>query len=239
MALTAEYSFGKMNSSLVSDNPNFIWSNMKAGQRREREIAHARTDILDAAIKAFASTGLNNTTMQDIAREAGYTAASLYTYFKSKQEIVDAMVTLLTDEYIQVFDQPVPSGLSFRQRFELVLHRQLELVDKRHNAFVGFLSDHTNESICKGDETGRAFHENFERRIGRLATWLKENAKPDDIGGHPPDILARTLFGMAFGLLHRWGDEDKNESFIKYAPLITDLFFDGVSGKFKPGARKK
>lgn len=212
---------------------------MKVGQRREREIAHARTDIVEAAIRAFARTGLRNTTMQDIAHEAGYTAASLYTYFKSKQEIIDAMVSILTDEFIQVFDQPVPSGLSFRQRFELVLHRQLGLIDKRHNIFVGFLSDHTNESMCASDETGRAFHENFERRISRLAAWLKENAKSDDIGGHPPELLARTLFGMAFGLVHRWGSEEEHEPFINYAPLIADLFFFGVSGKSKPGARKK
>ncbi len=212
---------------------------MRAGQRREREIAHTRTDIMDAAIRAFANTGLHNTTMQDIAREAGYTAASLYTYFKSKQEIVDAMVSMLTDEYIKVFDEPVPSGLSFRQRFELVLQRQLELADRRHNIFVGFLSDHSNQSMCAGDETGRAFHDNFERRISRLAAWLRENAKPEDIGGHPPEILARALFGMAFGLLHRWGAEREREPFLEHAPLITELFFDGVSGRSKPGARKK
>jgi AcrR family transcriptional regulator len=212
---------------------------MTVGQRREREIAHARTDIVEAAIKAFARVGLHNATMQDIAREAGYTAASLYTYFKSKQEIVDAMVTQLTDEFVEVFDQPMPSGLSFRQRFELLLQHQLEILDKRHTLVVGFLSDHTNESMCATDETGRAFHENFERRIARVATWLKENAKPDDIGGYPPDLLARALFGTAFGLLHRWGEKADHEPFIQYAPLITDLFFDGVSGKTKPGARKK
>ncbi|HEX7505805.1 MAG TPA: TetR/AcrR family transcriptional regulator [Polyangia bacterium] len=212
---------------------------MKVGQRREREIAHARTDIVEAAIRAFARVGLNNATMQDIAREAGYTAASLYTYFKSKQEIVDAMVTLLTDEYVHVFDEPIPSVLSFRQRFELLLQRQLELAEKRHNVFVGFLSDHTNESMCASDETGRAFHDNFERRIERLASWLTTNATSDDLGGHAPELLARTLFGMAFGLMHRWGEKAEHEPFIQYAPLITDLFFDGVSGKTKPGARKK
>jgi len=212
---------------------------MKVGQRREREIAHARTDILEAAITAFSRAGLHNTTMQDIAREAGYTAASLYTYFKSKQEIVDAMVTQLTDEYIHVFDEPIPSDLSFRQRFELLLRRQLELAEKRHNVFVGFLSDHTNESMCAGDEIGRAFHDNFERRIDRLAAWMKANATSEDIGGFAPELLARTLFGMAFGLLHRWGEEKDHAPFVKYAPLITELFFHGVSGKSKPGARKK
>jgi AcrR family transcriptional regulator len=81
---------------------------MKTGERREREIAHARTGILDAAIQAFARAGLHSTTMQEIAHEAGYTAASLYTYFKSKQEIVDAMLNQLTDEHVQLFDAPIP-----------------------------------------------------------------------------------------------------------------------------------
>jgi hypothetical protein len=93
--------------------------------------------------------------------------------------------------------------------------------------------------MCASDDTGRAFHDNFERRIQRLAEWLKETAAPDDIGGHDPEIVARTLFGMAFGLLHRWGAEDKQDPFVNYAPLITELFFHGVSGKPKTGARKK
>ena len=112
---------------------------MKAGQRREREMAHARTDILDAAVAAFGKKGLHNATMQDIAQEAGYTAASLYTYFKSKQEIVDAMVTRLTDEYMQRFEEPVPSGLTFRQRFEIVLQRQIDLAVRQHNVYHSFL----------------------------------------------------------------------------------------------------
>lgn len=224
---------------LFFDSHRFKRLNVKAGQRKERQLAHARTDILDAAVRAFARTGLHGTTMQDIAREAGYTAASLYTYFKSKQEIVDAMVTQLTDEYIKVFDEPVPSGLTFRQNFELVLHRHLELIDKSHNVFVGFLSDHSNQSMCASDDTGRAFHDNFERRIQRLAEWLKENAKADDIGGHDPEVVARILFGMAFGLFHRWGAEDKQDPFVSYAPIITEFFFHGVSGKPKTGVRKK
>jgi len=212
---------------------------MKPGERREREIAHARTDILDAAIRAFTRSGLHATTMQDIAREAGYTAASLYTYFKSKQEIVDATVTQLTDEYIRVFDEPIPAGLPFRQRFELVLRRHLELIEKRHNAFAGFLSDHSNQSMCATDDTGRAFHVNFERRIRRLAEWLGENATPADLGGKPPEIVARILFGMAFGLFHQWAENEKQRSYVEYAPLITEFFFHGVGHKPKTGARKK
>ena len=212
---------------------------MKAGQRRERAIAHARTDILDAAVRAFANLGLHKTTMQDIASEAGYTAASLYTYFTSKQEIVDAVFNQLTEEYIQVFDQPLPTGLTFRQRFELLLHRQLELVEKRRNVFNSFLSEDAGGGICGPDGHVTAFHTNFERRIQRLTKWLQDNAKPEDIGGNKPDTVARLLFGMAFGLLHQWDDTAESMSFVDYAPILTEFFFHGVSSKPKTGARKK
>jgi AcrR family transcriptional regulator len=212
---------------------------MKTGERREREIAHARTDILDAAIRAFARAGLHSTTMQDIAHEAGYTAASLYTYFKSKQEIVDAMSNQLTDEYIQLFDEPLPSGLTFRQRFELVIHRHLELVEKRRNVFAIFLGEQSDDRMCGAEDHGRSFHTNFERRVERLAQWLKDNAKADDLGGNDPDIVARLLFGMGFGLFHKRGADDPDIRFIDYAPTLIEFFFHGVSGKPKTGARKK
>jgi AcrR family transcriptional regulator len=212
---------------------------MKAEQRREREIAHARLDILEAAVRAFARSGLRGTTMQDIAREAGYTAASLYTYFKSKQEIIDGMSNHLTDEYVQVFEQPLPSGLTFRQRFELVLHRQLELAERRRNVFAAFIDDHPHGDPCSSE--GRTFHDNFERRIESLAAWLSHNAKSEDLGGNDPTIVARLLFGMAFGLLHQyqWGDKSQPPSFVDYAPILTEFFFHGVSTKPKTGARKK
>jgi AcrR family transcriptional regulator len=210
---------------------------MKADERREREIAHARSDILDAAIRAFARTGLHATTVQDIAQEAGYTAASLYTYFKSKQDLLDAVVNLLTDEYVQVFEQPVPGGLTFRQRFELVLRRHLELVDKRRNLFASFISQRGEAGATENHNPN--FHANFERRIQRLAAWLRDNAGPHDLGGYTPEIAARLLYGMAFGLLHLMGETADKKTFTDYAPLITEFFFHGVSGKPQTGAHKK
>jgi len=211
-------------------------ANVRAGERRERAIAHARTDILDAAIQAFARSGLHGTTVQDIAHEAGFTAASLYTYFNSKQEIIAAVSNLLTDEYLQVFDQPVPGGLSFRQRFEIVLHRHLELVEKRRSVFISFLDNEAGGACAPEGET---FHTNFERRIERLSDWLRRNAKPEDIGGNDPQIVARLLFGMAYGLLHEWKGNVQKRSFVDYAPVLTEFFFHGVSSKPKTGARKK
>ncbi len=70
-------------------------------ERKQRFVARTRADILNAAARAFARTGYQSVTMRDIAREAGYTAAALYTYFENKQEIVAALVKLVVDEFLE------------------------------------------------------------------------------------------------------------------------------------------
>ncbi len=54
--------------------------------------------IIDAAKKLMQQYGLSKTTMEDIAREAGKGKSTLYHYFKSKEEIFDAVINLEMDE---------------------------------------------------------------------------------------------------------------------------------------------
>lgn len=50
-----------------------------------------RGSILAAAERLFTAKGVEKTTMDDIAKEAEYSKATLYVYFESKEEIVNAI----------------------------------------------------------------------------------------------------------------------------------------------------
>jgi AcrR family transcriptional regulator len=52
-----------------------------------------RKAIFEAAKRVFQKWGLNKTTMEDIAREAGKGKSTLYYYYKSKEEIFETVVT--------------------------------------------------------------------------------------------------------------------------------------------------
>lgn len=51
-----------------------------------------RGSILAAAERLFAEKGIDKTTMDDIARESEYSKATLYVYFQSKEEIINAIL---------------------------------------------------------------------------------------------------------------------------------------------------
>ena len=77
------------------------------------DVREERTaQIIAAAITAFARLGFDKTRMDDIASEAGLSKGTLYLYFKSKDEIITAVLDqFFTDELDGVADllaAPIP-----------------------------------------------------------------------------------------------------------------------------------
>ena len=56
-----------------------------------------RNEILDAAEKLFAGKGYMKTTIMDILQEVGIAKGTLYYYFKSKEEVMDAVAMRYID----------------------------------------------------------------------------------------------------------------------------------------------
>lgn len=57
------------------------------------DVTEERTQqILEAAVNAFVKLGIANTRMEDIAQEAGLSKGTIYLYFKSKEELIFAIL---------------------------------------------------------------------------------------------------------------------------------------------------
>ncbi|MFF0607755.1 TetR/AcrR family transcriptional regulator [Nocardia tengchongensis] len=73
-----------------------------------------RQQILDAAQTCFARKGLHATTMQDVFAESGLSAGAVYRYFKSKNDIIEALATEATVDLRAtlteaVYSEPLPT----------------------------------------------------------------------------------------------------------------------------------
>lgn len=72
-------------------------------------ISKTRTKLVDVARQLFAKNGLENTTMNDIAQASGKGRRTLYTYFKSKEEIywavIEGEMERLSERMNEVADQ--------------------------------------------------------------------------------------------------------------------------------------
>ncbi|PEP60060.1 TetR/AcrR family transcriptional regulator [Bacillus pseudomycoides] len=65
--------------------------------RTVKEYEERRNEILDTAEKLFVSKGYMKTTVNDILREIGIAKGTFYHYFKSKEEVMDAIITRIVN----------------------------------------------------------------------------------------------------------------------------------------------
>jgi len=72
----------------------------------EKRVEKRRVDIINAAEKLFGIQGYDETTMKQIASEAGTSIGNVYFYFSNKEDLILAMIDELCEE---MWDQKIDS----------------------------------------------------------------------------------------------------------------------------------
>ena len=75
-----------------------------------------RDRIVQAAIRVFSERGFHRATMQDIVRESGLSVGAIYTYFKSKSDLILAGCDLITDQELGELRDRLESVTGYRER---------------------------------------------------------------------------------------------------------------------------
>lgn len=75
----------------------------------ENREKNTKERILEEALKLFSQSGYKGTSMNDIAARLGVTKAALYKHYKSKQEILDSVVSKMNEldkERVKQYEMP-------------------------------------------------------------------------------------------------------------------------------------
>jgi AcrR family transcriptional regulator len=76
----------------------------------EQHRAARRSEILAASCRCFAREGFHATSIADIISESGLSAGSVYLYFKSKNEIISAVVEMTLSTADELFAELLADG---------------------------------------------------------------------------------------------------------------------------------
>jgi len=84
------------------------------GSKRDKLTEFNRANIIAAAKTLFEQRGVDQTTMDDVAREADYSKSTIYVYFKSKEEIYYHIV----EESMEMLRDRLQSAITLHQSAE-------------------------------------------------------------------------------------------------------------------------
>lgn len=127
----------------------------------------AREAILDAAFLRFAGYGLRRTSMEDIAREARVSRASIYFHFGSKDQVFRAIAERLHEQNLEAMHAAADADAPLEDRIRGALEARLvRFVEITHSSPHGdeLLDEH--HRVC-GD-IAAASHEASVRLLRRL-----------------------------------------------------------------------
>lgn len=152
--------------------------------------------IVEVARTVFAKYGYKKTTMDDIALGAQKGKSSIYYYFKSKEEIYEAVVEmeskLLFDDILRKIDQPIPA----KEKFRLYVFTRLNKIRELSN-FYDVLENNYLSSLDFIEVLQQKYH---QIEIDILQSILSEGVKSREFNIQDTEIAAIALVTAIKGL---------------------------------------
>jgi AcrR family transcriptional regulator len=203
---------------------------LKARGKREETKASNRQAIIDAAREVFADLGYGATTVRDIIRATELASGTFYNYFKSKEEVFQA----LRDE----------TALRVRPRLraERIRARNFEeFVSGSFRTFFDFVkNDHTTfATMRRNPENQRVRIDTPEVIAGfdELRADLELAIKNGVVPATDADLLMAAMVGVAFEVANHLITRDDLGA-DEAAKFATALFLGGVQAlPMKAGKR--
>jgi AcrR family transcriptional regulator len=199
-------------ASVAARNPSL-------GKREQTKVQN-REIILDAARKVFAELGFGATTVRDIIRATPLASGTFYNYFKSKEEVFQAIqeelaLTIrprLRDDRLKAKTVEEFISSTFRTFMEFMAEDHVNLSAMRHSADTTRVRVQTPEVIAGFEE----LREDIEKAIAQGVF------PPIDAG-----YLMAAIVGVAFDVAERMlSRDDRNPA--AAAAFATALFIGGI-----------
>jgi AcrR family transcriptional regulator len=167
-----------------------------------RERATDTGALVAAAARTFHRKGYRNSTIDDIAAEAGISRPTVYKYTDSKQHLLDLMVDEVTGDLGQRLETVLASGEPPQQRLQQIVWAHIEAASANRTFYAIVFSEEVE--LSKG---GRATFRTWAHERTRdfrvlLDECLATQARPPDLD---TTVAANLLLSMLSGL-YRWYD---------------------------------
>lgn len=99
----------------------------------ERKISDKRHKIIQAAIHVFSQHGFYNSTVADVANEAGVADGTIYLYFKNKDDLLISVFEHSMDMFISMGREDLAKVSNPGEKLKLFIDLHLKLVQKNQN----------------------------------------------------------------------------------------------------------
>lgn len=196
-----------------------------------------RRQILDAAIERFARDGFQRTTMEDIIAEAGLSAGAIYSYFQSKDQIIETLADERHEREKRTIEAALNRGewaASLRELFRSFSAESLTApgVRKERRLEIHLWA----EALCN-PKILTLIRRGNDQPLKLLSNAIAQAQRSGQLPGTlNPEAAARVLIGMLYGLVlqQAWDERTDVAGCVKTAQAMVAAYLSP-----KPTARTR
>ena len=186
-----------------------------------KEAEERKNEILDAAEKLFGAKGFDHTSTNDILNEIGIARGTLYYHFKSKEDILDAMIERITRQLIaKATDIVQKKEIPVLQRLTMTImtlnvnnELGLEVMQQVHKPQNALMHQKMQETLLSG--------------VNPLITGLIEEGIQQDIfrTDYPAEAVEMTMLysRTAFDSMTVYTEEERKRKIVAFIYNLEQL----------------
>jgi AcrR family transcriptional regulator len=153
-----------------------------------------RTEIISTAQKLFQQYGLQKTTMEDIARAMGKGKSTLYYYYKSKEEIFDAVLQTEMEEVYSASKIAVENAQTASEKLKAYFSVSFQIAKKKVNLYKIVTEEMAFQDISRCHNVTK---EMTEKSIRIIQNLLEEGIESGEFGSD----IKEEIYLLAYSLV--------------------------------------
>ena len=202
----------------MKKNPKFIQNDVTENQESEK-----KRKILASAIKVIGDKGYQNATIAEIAKEAGIGDATIYEYFRNKEDLLLSIPVEVTKELIPQINDHLMGIKGALNKLRKFIWWWLNYVERNPGYGAIVLLELKTSKTYVSTEAYQAAR-NFYQIVLDI---IKEGQEAGEFKKEINIYLARSLcVGSIEHIIIRWLLKDRKYSLIQYADELADLLVD-------------
>jgi AcrR family transcriptional regulator len=162
-----------------------------------------QTIIIDEAAAIFYQNGYKNTSLQEVANKLDVTRPALYHYFKSKEEIILAIIDEVIAKTKSYFAPLCESNLSAERKFQTLVNNHIQLV-LENKMKMGIFFEEQKVLPPHLIAEAKAFIDTYYKTA---ANWYTEGVTNGSFIEINPTIAVQTILGSC-NWAYKWYQPD-------------------------------
>ena len=195
--------------------------------KKEVVAAFRTSEILAAARRLMDHKGVDTLTMDEIAQAAGVAKGTLYLYFQSKDELIQALLSQVGEAIALDLEAIFARPDSPQEKLRQVVMLLLNYVDRESALFPVYLRELVKSKA--GRETTLTTLRELEERIVTLITRIfAEGIAKKQFISADPRLLTFLLKGLGRAVGYYQMTQNQEDVIQDALPVVLTLLFSGI-----------